>query len=80
MATGFPRPVNDNDLFVDNVSLLDGVLADVMASYDAVGENEEEWVREAAANLIVEAYNQGLREPELLSHYALKTLRRGRTN
>jgi hypothetical protein len=43
-----------------------------------VGETEEAWVRDAAAKLIVEAYSQGARDEDVLAHYALKSLARGR--
>ena len=46
-----------------------------MAAYKARGDNEAEWVHDAAANLIVEAHNQGIRDEEALAHYALKALK-----
>lgn len=42
------------------------------------GEEETARVREAAAALIIEAYNQGVRDQAVLAHHALRTLRRGR--
>jgi hypothetical protein len=72
MAQTFPWPVTEEQLILANA------LDDVMAAYGAVGETEEAWVRDAAAKLIVEAYNQGVRDEDVLAHYALKSLARGR--
>jgi hypothetical protein len=68
----FPWPVTDEELRLDNA------LARVRAAYQAKGATEESWVREAAAKLIIEAYEQGIRDEEVLVHYALKALHRGR--
>ena len=65
----FPWPVTDDEL------ILNGALAAVMGSYDARGDNEENYVKEVAANLIIEAYNQGIRDADLLARCALKALR-----
>ncbi|HEY2248267.1 MAG TPA: hypothetical protein VGH70_12545 [Bradyrhizobium sp.] len=70
--TGFPWPVTDEELQLDNAH------ARVMAAYEAKGSTEENWVQEAAAKLIVEAYEQGIRDEKTLVHYALKALHRGR--
>jgi hypothetical protein len=71
MAQTFPWPVTEKELVLANA------LDDVMAAYGHVGEIEEAWVREASARLIVEAYNQGVRDEDVLAHYALKSLARG---
>jgi hypothetical protein len=65
----FPWPVTDEDLVLDNA------LASVLNAYDARGDEEEAVVREAAAKLIIEAYNQGIRDEAILSRFALKALR-----
>lgn len=72
MAQTFPWPVTDDEL------ILNGALEDVMAAYAEAGEEETARVREAAAALIIEAYNQGVRDQAVLAHHALRTLRRGR--
>lgn len=58
--------------------LLTNAIESVMSTYEARGRNEETLVQEAAANLIIEAYNQGITDEETLVHYALRPLRRGR--
>jgi hypothetical protein len=65
----FPWPVTDEDLVLDNA------LASVLNTYDARGDEEEAVVRDAAARLIIEAYNQGIRDEAILSRFALKALR-----
>jgi hypothetical protein len=60
MANTFPWPVTDDELLLTNA------LADVMQACQAD--------EEAAANLIIEAYNQGVREQTVLVHYALEKL------
>lgn len=65
----FPWPVTDEDLVLDNA------LASVLNTYDARGDEEEAVVRDAAARLIIEAYNQGIRDEAILSQFALKALR-----
>jgi hypothetical protein len=72
MAAAFPWPVTDDELLLNNA------LGEVLAAYGPRGENEAAWVSEAAGKLIVEAYERGVRDPEALVHYALRTLRRGR--
>ena len=72
MAPSFPWPVSDDALLLSNA------LALTLDAYQPRGDNEAEWVRDAAESLIVEAYNQGIRDEETLVHYALKTLRSGR--
>jgi hypothetical protein len=69
---GFPWPVTDEELKLENA------MARVMAAYEARGMAEESWVQDAAAKLIIEAYEQGIRDEEVLAHYALKSLHRGR--
>jgi len=54
---------------------LNSALEQTLAAYEARGDNEAEWVHDAAANLIVEAHNQGIRDEEALAHYALKALK-----
>ncbi len=71
MVADFPWPITDDELVLNNA------LARVMSAYEARGENEEGFVREAAANLIVEAYSQGIRDADVLARYALKALRSG---
>jgi hypothetical protein len=65
MASAFPWPVTDDELLLTNA------LAEVMQACRA---NED-----AAANLIIEAYNQGVREQKILVDYALEKLQQGRT-
>ena len=72
MAQSFPWPVTDDEL------VLNRALENVVAAYGEAGPSEEAWLREIAANLIIEAYDQGVRDGDVLVHHALKTLRRGR--
>jgi hypothetical protein len=72
MTQSFPWPVTEEELLLTNA------LGSVMSTYEARGINEETLVEEAAANLIIEAYNQGIRDEEALAHFALRSLRRGR--
>lgn len=72
MARSFPWSVTEDEFLLTNA------LASVMSTYEARGTNEETLVEEAAANLIIEAYNQGVRDEETLAYYALKILRQGR--
>jgi hypothetical protein len=72
MAQTFPWPVTDDEL------VLNRTLENVVAAYGDAGPLEEAWLREAAANLIIEAYNQGVRDEDVLVHHALRTLSRGR--
>ncbi len=65
-------PETDDDL------LLASALNEVMEQRDCAGANEDEYVREAASALLLEAYEQGIRDRAVLVHYALKTLSRGR--
>jgi hypothetical protein len=71
MAQSFPWPVTEDELLLTNA------LGSVMSTYEARA-NEETLVQEAAENLIIEAYNQGIRDEETWAHYALRSLRRGR--
>jgi hypothetical protein len=64
----FPWPITDDELILNNA------LTIVMNTWEAHGSHEDKFVREAAANLIVEAYNQGIREPDVLANHALKAL------
>lgn len=73
VRNGFPWPVTDDEL------LLNEALENVLAAYEPRGDHEAEWVREAACRLIMEAYDQGVRDREMLVHHALKTLRQGRS-
>ena len=68
----FPWPVTEDE------RLLTRALASAMNIYEPRGQNEEELIQEAAANLIIKAYNQGVRDEETLTHYALRSLRQGR--
>ena len=68
----FPWPVTEVE------RLLTRALASAMNIYEPRGQNEEELIQEAAANLIIKAYNQGVRDEETLTHYALRSLRQGR--
>ena len=72
MARAFPWPVTEDQLILANA------LDDVMAAYGTVGGAEEAWVREVSAKLIVEAYNQGVRDEDMLAYFALKSLALGR--
>ncbi|MBU6465027.1 MAG: hypothetical protein KGL35_07845 [Bradyrhizobium sp.] len=65
----FPWPVTDEEL------ILDKALASVLNTYNAHGDEEEAVVEEAAARLIIEAYNQGIRDEAALSRFALRALR-----
>ena len=71
MPPGFPWPVTDED------RLLTNALERTLAAYEPRGDNEAEWVRDAASRLIVEAWEQGVRDEETLAHYALKALKLG---
>jgi hypothetical protein len=72
MAQTFPWPVTDDEL------VLNRTLENVVAAYGDAGPLEAAWLRKAAANLIFEAYDQGIRDEDVLVHQVLKTLRRGR--
>jgi hypothetical protein len=72
MAQTFPWPVTDEELVVNRA------LENVVTAYGDAGRLEEAWLRKTAANLIFEAYDQGIRDEEVLVHQVLKTLRRGR--
>ena len=69
MAQTFPWPVTDDEL------VLNTALEHVVATYGDAGPLEEAWLRKAAANLIFEAYDQGIRDEDVLVHQVLKTLR-----
>lgn len=68
MVTGFPWPVTDDELVLNNA------LASVISAYAPRGDTEDSYDRETAARLIIEAYNQGIRDPDVLANYALKAL------
>jgi hypothetical protein len=72
MTQTFPWPVTDEELVLTNA------LEIVVATYGEAGPLEEAWIREAAANLILEAHDQGVRDEDVLARYALRTLGRGR--
>ena len=72
MAQTFPWPVTDDELVVTRA------LENVVAAYGDAGRLEEAWLRKTAANLIFEAYDQGICDEDVLVHQVLKTLRRGR--
>jgi hypothetical protein len=73
MAQTFPWPVTDDEL------VLNTALENVVAAFGEAGPLEEAWLREIAANLIIEAYDQGVRDEDMLVHQVLKTLRRRRS-
>jgi hypothetical protein len=52
MAQTFPWPVTDDEL------VLNRALENVVAAYGDAGPLEEAWLREAAANLIIPAYDR----------------------
>jgi hypothetical protein len=72
MAQTLPWPVTDDEL------ALNRALENVVAAYGDAGPLEAAWLREIAANLIIEAYDQGVRDEDVLVRQVLKTLRRGR--
>jgi hypothetical protein len=65
----FPSPISDDELLLNNA------LAAVMASYGDGGEEDRKLVREAEAHLLIEAYDQGVRDEEVLIRYATKAPR-----
>jgi tRNA(Arg) A34 adenosine deaminase TadA len=69
-----PWPVTDDEL------VLTDALEKAIAAYCEAGPSYDARIREAAANLILEAFNRGLRDQNVLAHHALKSLRRGRLN
>jgi hypothetical protein len=73
MPASFPWPVTDEELLLNNA------LERTLAACEPRGANEAKRIRDAAANLIVEAYNQGVRDEEHLANYALKALKLKRT-
>jgi hypothetical protein len=73
MAQTFPWPVTDDELVVVNRAL-----ENVVAAYGDAGPLEAAWLLKAAANLIIQAYDQGIRDEDVLVHQVLKNLRRGR--
>jgi hypothetical protein len=72
MAQTFPWPVTDDEL------VLNTALENVVAAYGDAGPLEAAWLREIAANLVIEAYDQGIRDEDMLVRHALRTLSRGR--
>jgi hypothetical protein len=56
MAQTFPWPVTDDEL------VLTDALEKAIAAYCEAGPSDEARIREAAANLILEAFNQGVRD------------------
>jgi hypothetical protein len=72
MVQTFPWPVTDDELGLNRV------LENVVAAYGDAGPLEEARLRKAAANLIFEAYDQGIRDGDVLVQQVLKALRRGR--
>lgn len=71
MVGEFPWPITDDELILNNA------LTIVMNTLTVGASDEEPPPQEEAAELIVEAYNQGIRDPDMLAHYALKALREG---
>jgi hypothetical protein len=70
MATAFPWPVTDDEL------LLNDALDTVVARSLPASQPDRERLVMAAANLIVDAYNQGVREQVVLVRYTLDALRK----
>ena len=70
MSTAFPWPVTDDEL------LLNEALETVIARSLPVSQPDRERLVTAAANLIVDAYNQGVREQVVLVRYTLDALRK----
>jgi hypothetical protein len=68
MAQTFPWPVTDDEV------ALNRALENVVAAYGDAGPLEAAWLREIAANLIIEAYDQGVHDEDVLVHHALTTL------
>ena len=68
----FPWPVTDDEL------VLNRALENVVAAYADAGPLEAAWLREAAANLIIQTYDRGVRDGDVLVRHTLKTLKRGR--
>jgi hypothetical protein len=73
MPTAFPWPVTDDEL------LLNDALETVIARSLPVSQPDRERLVTAAANLIVDAYNQGVREQVVLVRYTLDALRKVKT-
>ena len=55
-------------LVTDDELVLNRALENVLAAYGDAGPLEETWLHEAAANLIIEAYDQGIRDEDVLVH------------
>lgn len=70
MPTAFPWPVTDDEL------LLNDALETVIARSLPVSQPDRERLVTAAANLIVDAYNQGVREQVVLVRHTLDALRK----
>jgi len=73
MPTAFPWPVTDDEL------LLNDALRAVIARRGPESQLDRERLVTAAGNLIVDAYNQGVREQTILVRYALDALRKSKT-
>jgi hypothetical protein len=73
MSASFPWPVTDEELLLNNA------LARTLKAYESRGARAPQRVRDVAAKLIVEAYDQGVRDEKTLAHYALNALRLGRS-
>jgi tRNA(Arg) A34 adenosine deaminase TadA len=73
MAQTFPWPVTDDEL------VLNRALDSVVAAYGTAGGLEADRLRKAAAKLIFEAHDQGIRDEDVIVHQVLNTLRRGRS-
>ena len=67
--SSFPWPVTDDEL------LLTQAFNEVLASYDGRGEHEEAHVTELARDLVVEAYEHGVRDQATITQYVLRELR-----
>jgi hypothetical protein len=71
MFANFPWPVMDDEL------VLNQALEDVLVAREPCDNHETSLLRDAAGRLILEAYEQGVRDREPLARHALKALKAG---
>ena len=64
----FPWPIKDDGLILSNA------LAHVLAAHEMPEDQPQNIARDAAA-LIIEAYNQGVRDERVLTNYTLWALK-----
>ena len=69
MSARFPWPVTDEELLLNNA------VERTLKAYESSGAHAPRRVRDVAAKLVVEAYDQGARDEKTLAHYALNALR-----